>query len=64
MPDTEISLRVPSHCIRCSETGRIKLQTAIQGNLIELEWCCTACNAEWPVKRRDEEPSVPAPPSV
>ncbi len=57
MPDTPISLRMPPECIRCGAT-HIKLQQTIKGDQIVLEWCCTICNAEWPVKRRDEQPLI------
>jgi hypothetical protein len=56
MPDTEIGLHVPAECIRCGAHGTIKLQTSLYGDVVTLEWCCTVCNAEWPVKRRDELP--------
>ena len=56
MPDTNISLRVPLECIRCSAIHTIKLQQTIKGDQILLEWCCTVCNAQWPVKRKDEQP--------
>jgi len=63
VPDTEIALRVPPHCIRCGAEGTIKLQTAVKGSFIELEWCCTACDVEWAVKRRDENPRAALPPA-
>jgi len=58
VPDTNISLRVPPECDRCGAVGKVKLQQTLKGDQVLLEWCCTACNAEWPVKRRDQPPRV------
>ena len=56
MPDTAIGLRIPQACIRCGARGTVRLQTALQGSIVTLEWLCTACNADWPVKRQEEVP--------
>ena len=58
VPDTEISFHVPPECIRCRAIHTLELQQTTKGGEIVLEWCCTICNAEWPVKRRDEQPRV------
>lgn len=54
MPETPIALRVPQQCANCGKAGTVKLQQTIKGERIVLDWYCTACEAEWPVKRKEE----------
>ena len=58
MPDTPVVLRMPPACVECGRQGTVKLQETIQGTKVALEWCCTECNAEWPVRRREEDPPL------
>jgi len=55
MPETPVRLRVPPNCVRCGMAGTIRLQQTIKGESVVLEWACTACEAEWPVVRKDEQ---------
>jgi hypothetical protein len=56
MPETPVRLRVPAACVGCGARGTVKLQQTIRGENVVLEWNCTICNAEWPVRRKDEQP--------
>ena len=58
MPNTPVVLRTPAKCTLCGTTGTVKLQQTIRGDHVILEWHCTACDAEWPVRRREEDPSI------
>jgi hypothetical protein len=55
MTDTPVRLRVPVACVSCGARGTIKLQQTIKGESVVLEWNCSICNAEWPVRRQDEQ---------
>jgi hypothetical protein len=55
MPDNPVVLRVPRQCATCGRLGTVKLQQTIRGERVILDWCCGACDAEWPVRRKEEE---------
>jgi hypothetical protein len=54
MPNTPISLLVPSVCPACGQAGRVKLQQTMKGEAVILEWACGACDAEWRVTRKEQ----------
>jgi hypothetical protein len=56
MPKIREVLRVPPECSECRWPGTVTLQQTIKGAQVVLVWCCIACNAEWPVIQRDENP--------
>jgi hypothetical protein len=56
MSDRPLALHIPAFCERCHAANMVKLQQTIRGAQIVLQWLCGACKAEWPVRRRDEEP--------
>jgi len=58
VPETPIILRVPPRCPHCNDIGRIRLQQALKGVIIRLEWLCPFCNFEWFVCRKDEQKSA------
>jgi hypothetical protein len=55
MPDTPVSVHVPSACTRCG-AGPIRMQQQITGRTILLQWQCSACDYEWPVTRKEQVP--------
>ena len=57
VPNTPIALRVPKECEHCHRTGTVRLQQTLKGDQMNLEWCCTACQHEWPVTRKEEVPA-------
>lgn len=57
LPNTPIALRVPPRCESCGREGAVRLQQNINGQQIVLHWHCNDCDHEWPVRRREEEPS-------
>lgn len=56
MPDKPVSVHVPDVCAACGQRGTVRLQQQITGTTIRLEWHCSACHAEWPVTRKEQEP--------
>lgn len=54
MPNTPVVLTVPPVCLTCGTAGTVKLQQTIRGEHVVLEWACSACQAEWPVRRKEE----------
>jgi len=58
MPETPVRLRVPASCPHCHAKDTVKVQTSIRGDSVLLEWHCTACKTEWPVRRKDEQASA------
>jgi hypothetical protein len=48
--------RVPPECSECGWPGTVTVQQTIQGDHVVLVWCCTACNAEWPIRYQQENP--------
>jgi protein-arginine kinase activator protein McsA len=62
-PNTPIALLIPSRCRHCRRAATVRLQHVIQGEKISLSWQCSACQAEWPVTRKEASAlrsSVPA----
>ena len=55
MPNTPVVLRMPPECLECGNHGPVNLQQTIKGDHVILQWCCTGCGAEWPVRRREED---------
>ena len=53
VPETPITLRVPARCGECGARGTVRLQQTLKGANVTLPWYCTACHAEWPVRRED-----------
>jgi hypothetical protein len=58
VPERPITLRVPLRCGDCGARGTVRLQQTLKGEDVTLEWYCTACQAEWPVRRKDAPDSV------
>ena len=58
MPERPITLRVPPSCGDCGARGTVRLQQTLKGANVTLEWYCTACHAEWPVRRKDAPDSM------
>jgi len=56
MPNTPVAIAVPNACATCGRPGTVSLQHTIKGSLIALQWRCSACEAEWPVTRKEETP--------
>src|SRR5688500_658031 len=48
--------RVPLECAECGWPGTVTVQQTVQGDRAFLVWCCIACNAEWPVRDREDNP--------
>ena len=53
VPNIPLALQTPVSCARCGRKGTIELQHTIKGARISLSWHCTACDAEWPVLRKE-----------
>jgi hypothetical protein len=63
MRPTNFSLFVPPVCPpKCGQGGRVNLQQTLKGPTVILEWCCAACDAEWPVIRKEVVPAKAATP--
>ena len=58
MPDTPVAFHLPGACVKCGQAATVHLQQTIHGHQIVLEWHCSACDAEWPVTRKEEEPAI------
>ena len=56
MPNTPVAVRVPITCLRCRKPGRIRMQTVLKGDRIDLQWHCSSCDHEWAVTRKEEVP--------
>ena len=54
MPETPIAVRLPAQCVECNQSGHVHLLTVVRGDHVALHWCCVACGAEWPVKRKEQ----------
>ena len=48
--------RVPAECAECGWPGTVTVRQTIQADRAVLVWCCIACNAEWPLRDREETP--------
>ena len=55
LPNTPIALRVPPTCEGCGREGLVRLQQSIRGGQVVLQWHCSGCDHEWPVRRKEEE---------
>ena len=53
-PDAPVALRVPKICEQCHTLGCVDLQHTVHGDRVQLQWRCATCEAEWPVKHRDQ----------
>lgn len=53
-PDALVAFRVPKICERCRTLGCVGLQHTVRGDRVQLQWRCATCEAEWPVKHRDQ----------
>jgi hypothetical protein len=56
VPDKPLAVKVPDVCPHCGRAGVVRLQQELTGASIQLEWHCIGCQAEWPVKRKEQEP--------
>jgi hypothetical protein len=54
VPDRPVALRIPEQCPHCGAHASVKPETTIKGEMVLLQWCCSACSREWPVIGHDE----------
>jgi hypothetical protein len=50
MPNTPLTLKVPSVCPNCNRSGTVTLEHTLRDGHIQLDWTCVECEEEWPVR--------------